>query len=59
MTSRDYRPSRDDPASLVSTFMTPREKLIVGDKNITLKRANDVIWDNSSTPFPWWTMTTT
>ena len=46
VTSRDYRPSRDDHSALVETFMTPREKLIVGDKNITLKKANDVIWEN-------------
>ena len=42
VTSRDYRPSRDDPSSKVATFMTPREQLIVGDKDITLKKANDV-----------------
>ena len=52
VTSRDYRPSRDDPASLVSTFMTPREKLIVGDKDMTLKRANDVIWANKLNALP-------
>ena len=44
VTSRDYRPSRDDHQTKVSEFMTPREQLIVGDKNISLKVANDVIW---------------
>ena len=34
------------------TFMTPREQLIVGDKNITLKKANDVIWDNKLNALP-------
>lgn len=50
VTSRDYRPSRDDHQKKVSEFMTPRERLIVGDKNISLKVANDVIWTTSSTP---------
>lgn len=52
VTSRDYRPSRDDPQMKVATFMTPREQLIVGDKDITLKRANDVIWDNKLNALP-------
>ena len=52
VTSRDYRPSRDDHSKKVSEFMTPREKLIVGDKNITLKKANDVIWDNKLNALP-------
>ena len=52
VTSRDYRPSRDDHHSLVSTFMTPREKLIVGDKDITLKAANDVIWEHKLNALP-------
>ncbi len=52
VTSRDYRPSRDDHSALVETFMTPREKLIVGDKSITLKKANDVIWENKLNALP-------
>ncbi len=52
VTSRDYRPSRDDPSMKVSEFMTPREKLIVGDKNISLKAANDMIWDNKINALP-------
>ena len=52
VTSRDYRPSRDDHSALVETFMTPREKLIVDDKNITLKKANDVIWENKLNALP-------
>ena len=32
--------------------MTPREQLIVGDKNISLKVANDVIWDNKLNALP-------
>ena len=52
VTSRDYRPSRDDPSMKVAAFMTPREQLIVGDKDITLKRANDVIWDKKLNALP-------
>ena len=52
VTSRDYRPSRDDPSMKVATFMTPREQLIVGDKDITLTRANDVIWDKKLNALP-------
>ena len=52
VTSRDYRPSRDDHQKRVREFMTPRERLIVGDKDITLKKANDVIWDNKLNALP-------
>ena len=52
VTSRDYRPTRDDHQTRVAEFMTPREKLIVGDKDITLKRANDVIWENKLNALP-------
>ena len=52
VTSRDYRPSRDDHQKKVFEFMTPREQLIVGDKNISLKVANDVIWDNKLNALP-------
>ena len=52
VTSRDYRPSRDDHQAKVATFMTPREKLVVGDKDITLKLANDVIWEHKLNALP-------
>ncbi len=52
VTSRDYRPSRDDPSMKVAEFMTPREKLIVADKSISLKAANDMIWDNKINALP-------
>ncbi|QWT16954.1 IMP dehydrogenase [Collinsella sp. zg1085] len=52
VTSRDYRPSRDDPKMLVATFMTPRADLIVGDKDISLKIANDIIWDKKLNALP-------
>ncbi len=52
VTSRDYRPSRDDHQAKVATFMTPREQLIVGTEETTLKVANDIIWDNKLNALP-------
>ena len=52
VTGRDYRVSRMAPTDKVSTFMTPREKLVVGDKNTTLKTANDIIWDHKLNSLP-------
>lgn len=50
--SRDYRVSRMDPATKVSEFMTPREKLITAPDTTTLKEANDIIWDNKLNALP-------
>ena len=44
VTGRDYRISRMDGTEKVSTFMTPREKLITAPADTTLKEANDIIW---------------
>ena len=52
VTSRDYRVSRMTPDTPVSKFMTPREKLVVGDKETTLSIANDLIWDNKLNTLP-------
>ncbi|MCH3962642.1 MAG: IMP dehydrogenase [Solobacterium sp.] len=52
ITSRDYRVSRMKGTELVRDFMTPREKLIVGDRNTTLSSANDIIWDNKLNQLP-------
>ena len=52
VTSRDYRVSRMDPSTKVSEFMTPFDKLIVGDEDITLSEANDIIWDNKLNQLP-------
>lgn len=52
VTSRDYRPSRDDRSSLVKDFMTPFDKLIVAGADCTLKKANDIIWDNKLNQLP-------
>ncbi|MBQ7044984.1 MAG: IMP dehydrogenase [Clostridia bacterium] len=52
VTGRDYRVSRMDPATLVSDFMTPFEKLITAKEGTSLKEANDIIWDNKLNSLP-------
>ena len=52
VTSRDYRVSRMTGDEKVSDFMTPREKLIVGGEDTTLKQANDIIWDHKLNSLP-------
>ncbi len=52
VTSRDYRVSRMDPATKVSTFMTPFERLITAPEGTTLKEANDIIWDHKLNSLP-------
>ncbi len=52
VTSRDYRVSRMDPADKVSSFMTPREKLITAPSSTTLKEANDIIWAHKLNSLP-------
>ncbi len=52
VTSRDYRVSRMDPTTKVSEFMTPFEKLIYAYDDVTLKEANNIIWDNKLNALP-------
>ena len=52
VTGRDYRVSRMDPSEKVSTFMTPRAKLVVAPAETTLKEANDIIWDHKLNALP-------
>lgn len=52
VTSRDYRVSRMDVNTLISEFMTPFEKLVVGEEGITLSEANDILWDNKLNALP-------
>lgn len=52
VTSRDYRVSRMDPETPVKEFMTPFESLIYGTESITLKEANDIIWDHKLNNLP-------
>ena len=52
VTSRDYRISRLSQDTPVSEFMTPFEKLIYADENVTLSEANDMLWDNKLNALP-------
>ncbi len=52
VTSRDYRVSRMTGDEKVADFMTPREKLIVGSEDTSLKEANDIIWENKLNSLP-------
>ena len=52
VTGRDYRLSRMSLDCKVADFMTPREKLIVGNADTTLSAANDIIWDHKLNSLP-------
>ena len=52
VTGRDYRVSRMDPNTPVSSFMTPFEKLVWAKEGTSLKEANDIIWDNKLNSLP-------
>ncbi len=52
VTSRDYRLSRTARDTKVEEFMTPFEKLVVGNENTTLPEANDLIWDHKLNQLP-------
>ena len=52
VTSRDYRVSRMSPDVKVSEFMTPREKLVCAEEGVSLKEANDIIWDHKLNSLP-------
>ncbi len=52
VTSRDYRISRMTPDEKVKNFMTPLSKLIYAKNGVTLKEANDIIWDHKLNSLP-------
>ena len=52
VTSRDYRVSRMSLDTKVKEFMTPFDKLVVAKAGITLKEANDIIWENKLNSLP-------
>ena len=52
VTGRDYRVSRMNGDELVSTFMTPFDKLITAPEGTTLKTANDIIWEHKLNSLP-------
>ncbi|KOP68393.1 inosine-5-monophosphate dehydrogenase [Bacillus sp. FJAT-18019] len=52
VTSRDYRVSRMTLDTKVKDFMTPFEALICGNKDTTLKEANNIIWEHKLNCLP-------
>ena len=52
VTGRDYRVTRMAPDTPVHTFMTPLEKIIFAHEGISLKEANNIIWDNKLNTLP-------
>jgi IMP dehydrogenase len=52
VTSRDYRISRMSLDEKVCNFMTPFDKLIYAKEGVTLKEANNILWDNKLNALP-------
>ena len=52
VTERDYRISRMSMDTKVSEFMTPFDKLITAQLGVSLKEANDILWDNKLNSLP-------
>lgn len=52
VTSRDYRISRMDKSVKVKDFMTPIEEVIYAKEGISLKEANNIIWDKKLNALP-------
>lgn len=50
--SRDYRVSRMDKNTKIKEFMTPIENIVYATKDVTLKEANNIIWDNKLNSLP-------
>ncbi|GHV51674.1 inosine 5-monophosphate dehydrogenase [Bacteroidia bacterium] len=52
VTSRDFRPEKDDYNMKVKYFMTPFEKLHVGKVGLSLTEANQIIWEYKLNTLP-------
>ena len=52
VTSRDYRVSRMTGDEKVGDFMTPFSRLITAPDTVTLKEANNILWDNKLNALP-------
>ncbi len=52
VTSRDYRVSRMTGDEKVESFMTPLSKLVTAKDGVSLKEANDIIWDHKVNALP-------
>ena len=52
VTDKDYRLSRDNLDEKIENFMNRKENLVYADEGITLKEANDRIWENKISCLP-------
>lgn len=52
VTDKDYRLSRDNLDEKISKFMNAKENLVYADEGISLKEANDKIWDEKISCLP-------
>ncbi len=52
VTSRDYRVSRMAMDTPVRDFMTPLSRIIYAEEGVSLKDANDLIWDHKLNALP-------
>ena len=52
VSSRDYRVSRMSLDEKVCTFMTPLSKLVTAKEGVSLKEANDIIWEHKLNSLP-------
>ncbi len=52
VTDKDYRVSRMSPDTLVEEFMTPLDRLVYAQDDVTLKTANDIIWEHKINSLP-------
>ena len=52
VTDKDYRLSRDNLDEKIEKFMNHKENLVYADEGITLKEANDRIWENKISCLP-------
>ncbi|MEG0276020.1 MAG: IMP dehydrogenase [Coprobacillus sp.] len=52
VTERDYRISRMELDTQISEFMTPLDKLITTHSGVSLKEANDIIWEHKLNSLP-------
>ncbi|MCL2839749.1 MAG: IMP dehydrogenase [Defluviitaleaceae bacterium] len=52
VTGKDYRVTRMETTTLVSSFMVPLEKLVCAQEGATLSQCNDILWDNKLNALP-------
>lgn len=52
VTSRDYRVTRMNLDTPINEFMTPIEKIVYATEGVSLKEANNIIWDNKLNTLP-------